>query len=174
MDTQQRRYQREYLRKRKAEDPEFRARKADYQRAYVAANRKWLNAQQRHRYATDPEYRAKLIASSIRHDRRLQLRRKYGMSLEEFDRLLAEQNQVCAICGRTSDKTLCVDHCHQTGKVRGLLCRRCNAGLGCYDDEPAFMSKAAAYLKHWRRKHRVTKGERRAMSAGESAGTTAT
>jgi hypothetical protein len=94
-----------------------------------------------------------LIASSIRHDRRLKLKRKYGMSLEEFDRILAEQGGACAICGQTSNETLCVDHCHQTGKVRGLLCRRCNGGLGCYGDNPLFMSKAVAYLKYWKRRH---------------------
>ncbi len=152
MDSQKTQYAREYFRKRYA-DPEFRARRAEYYRRYLAANRDKRNAAKREKYATDAEYRAKMIAFNIKNNRRNTLRRKYGISLAEFDRLLAEQDGACAICGRTSDETLCVDHCHQTHKIRGLLCRRCNAGLGCYDDDSEFMSKAAAYLTYWRRKH---------------------
>jgi len=151
MDSQKR-YKCAYFQKRKA-DPEFRARKAENQRRYVASNRDRINATLRDRYATDPAYRAKVIAARIKKGRRVQLRYNYGMSLEEFDQLLAEQHNACAICGLTSSETLCVDHCHDTGKVRGLLCRRCNSGLGFYDDDPAFMSKAVAYLGYWKRKH---------------------
>jgi len=152
MGFDQKRYQREYFQRWNA-DPEFRARRAEYQRTYVAANRDKLNEMKRQRYATDPAYRAKLIAATLKNDRRLQLRRKYGISLEDFDRLLAEQLGACAVCGRIPNETLCVDHSHRTGKVRGLLCRRCNAGLGCYDDQPGFMGKAAAYLEYWERRH---------------------
>lgn len=68
-------------------------------------------------------------------------RQEYGISLEEYDQMLSDQNGVCAICllpeiikstqGRT--KSLAVDHCHTTGKVRGLLCINCNTSLGHYE-----------------------------------------
>ena len=56
------------------------------------------------------------------------------------------QGNVCGIC-KTPGKPLCVDHCHATGKVRGLLCRDCNLGLGNYKDNPVFTRAATAYLE---------------------------
>jgi len=152
MDTQQRRYQREYLRKRKAEDPDFRSKRAARQRAYRAVHGDRLNALKRQRYATDLEFRTRIKASNTQHARRYKLMHRYGMSLEEFGLRLEQQQGVCAICRRTFDK-LCIDHCHHTGKLRGLLCHGCNAGLGFYEDNPAFMIRSAAYLRYWARKH---------------------
>ena len=60
------------------------------------------------------------------------------------------QKNVCGIC-KTPGKPLCVDHCHATGKVRGLLCRDCNLGLGNYKDNPVFTRAATAYLEAARR-----------------------
>jgi hypothetical protein len=60
--------------------------------------------------------------------------------------MLARQRGVCAICKR-SDQTLCVDHCHATGKVRGLLCAKCNSTLGFCDDDPKRLLAAIAYLQ---------------------------
>jgi Recombination endonuclease VII len=61
--------------------------------------------------------------------------------------MVAKQNGLCAICKRKPAKKLCVDHCHATGIVRGLLCRKCNTGLGCYEDNPTFLRSATAYLE---------------------------
>ena len=61
--------------------------------------------------------------------------------------MLAGQGGVCAICKRKFDKTPCVDHCHSTGKVRGLLCRKCNIGLGFCRDDSNLMRAATAYLE---------------------------
>lgn len=82
--------------------------------------------------------KARLLASyyKYRHSkkgqethRRYQLKSLYGITLEEYDRLLAKQNGVCAVCLRApygKYKWLYVDHDHSTGKIRGLLCLRCN------------------------------------------------
>ena len=78
--------------------------------------------------------------------RRGQLKRLYGISPADYDALLAKQDGVCATCGKPSEETLCVDHCHATGTIRGLLCRKCNTGLGCYEDDPATMITSLAYL----------------------------
>ena len=67
--------------------------------------------------------------------------------MEDYRRMLSKQNGACAICKQVSQETLAIDHCHTTGKVRGLLCRKCNTGLGNYDDEPSRLREAAAYLE---------------------------
>ena len=64
--------------------------------------------------------------------------------------MLAQQNGLCAICKRKPKKKLGVDHCHVTGVVRGLLCNKCNSGLGFYEDNPAFLRTATAYLEVFR------------------------
>lgn len=76
-----------------------------------------------------------------------ELRRRYGISVEQYDAAVEAQNGVCAICYQPCRTTqrLCVDHDHQTGTVRGLLCRRCNAGLG-YLEDAAWMAAAASFL----------------------------
>lgn len=71
--------------------------------------------------------------------------RRYGVSLSRFIDLAVNQEAKCAICG---DKTkLCVDHNHATGKVRGLLCRKCNAALGLFGDSALNLLRASAYVK---------------------------
>ncbi|QZE11266.1 HNH endonuclease [Streptomyces phage Forrest] len=79
--------------------------------------------------------------------RKYDLKRKFNMTLDEYNLMESKQNGVCAICGgRDEDVSLAVDHCHSTGIVRGLLCRKCNMGLGYFDDDIEKMTKAIAYL----------------------------
>jgi Fe-S oxidoreductase len=68
----------------------------------------------------------------------------HGLSREQYEALLQKQEHKCAICA--AKVPLDVDHDHQTGKVRGLLCRRCNMGIGFFNDAPDRIAKAAAYL----------------------------
>lgn len=74
--------------------------------------------------------------------------RKYGLELGEYDRMLAAQGDVCAICkghcGR--ERRLSVDHCHSTGRVRGLLCQNCNAAIGMLKEDVALFFRAVEYL----------------------------
>lgn len=90
----------------------------------------------------------------IRNNR---LKRDYGISSEDYARMLVAQSGKCAICGTTQSavrKTsgrvheLCVDHCHTTGKVRGLLCVNCNVAIGKLKDDPGLMLKAAEYVQN--------------------------
>jgi hypothetical protein len=78
--------------------------------------------------------------------------KRYGLTHGEFDEMLAAQNGACAICGRTDSgrkttENLHIDHCHKTGKIRGLLCDFCNNGLARFCDNPNLLRKAAAYLE---------------------------
>ena len=77
--------------------------------------------------------------------------KRYGMNSDDFYRLLNEQNGLCAIC-ETDDPgawfgRMVVDHSHVTGKVRGLLCAKCNRGIGQFNDKIDLLRKALAYLE---------------------------
>jgi len=69
---------------------------------------------------------------------------KYGIREDDVAKLLEIQGGGCALCGEI--KLLGVDHCHQTGKVRGILCRKCNGGIGLLRDDPKMLVKAYKYL----------------------------
>src|SRR5579863_5460292 len=74
------------------------------------------------------------------------LKAKYGLTPEDYDNMLAAQNGLCAICTK-KPKTFHVDHDHDTGKVRGLLCQKCNILLGQADEKPEILIAAIDYLK---------------------------
>lgn len=78
------------------------------------------------------------------------LMKDYGLTGEQYGQMFIEQCGNCAICGRNQsefDYKLAVDHCHETGKVRGLLCRPCNQALGLLQEKAEIVSKAADYLR---------------------------
>jgi hypothetical protein len=88
--------------------------------------------------------------------RKSNLKSKYGLSPEEYDNKLANQNHKCAICGldeTENKKKLAVDHDHSTGKVRDLLCINCNTGLGMFKENIDNLATAIKYLN----KHRENK-----------------
>lgn len=110
---------------------------------YYYANRKKVRATQA-AYRSTPE--------AQRAAREYQLQKKFGIGLEEYDRLLAAQGGCCAICGtnkpgRRDRDVFMVDHDHETNEVRGLLCHGCNAGLGNFHDNIAALLKAVEYLR---------------------------
>lgn len=75
------------------------------------------------------------------------LKYKYGLTLEEYQTMFDRQNGVCAICiGTEEGRMLAVDHCHETEKVRGLLCGACNRGLGLFGDNPEVLQRAKEYV----------------------------
>ena len=84
--------------------------------------------------------------------RNSKLKSTYGITAEDYEIMLAKQNGVCAICKaecsrRRSSKFFCVDHCHKTLKIRGLLCNRCNTALGLFEDDINRMEIAINYIK---------------------------
>lgn len=123
------------------------------------ARRKRQEISQRYRLA-DPERQKRMSRES--HERRkldpgyLQSRReylmltKYGLTVADFDALLASQGGACAICQGDRNgpgSRFHVDHNHTTNLVRGLLCSRCNTAIGLLQDSPHLAEKAAAYLR---------------------------
>ena len=65
--------------------------------------------------------------------RRWNLKTRYGITPEQYDEMLAAQNNLCALCGGAMDRPV-IDHCHETGKVRGILCHPCNIKLPAVED----------------------------------------
>jgi len=81
--------------------------------------------------------------------------RLYGLAHDDYLRMHAEQRGLCSICkspgsretgSQRRSKGLCVDHCHETGRVRGLICSRCNTAIGMLDNSAANMRAAAEYI----------------------------
>lgn len=101
----------------------------------------------------DPE---KYAATRRRATYKHLLRTKFGMTVEQYEAMVAAQQGVCAICQRPEfvrskhgvRQHLLVDHCHVTGQVRALLCNACNNGLGRFQDDPTLLRAAANYLEH--------------------------
>ena len=91
-----------------------------------------------------------VVLNKLRYDgdkkgyyRKCQVKRYNGMTLEEYDEILEHQNNQCAICGKTSEeegRRLSIDHNHETGEIRGLLCRMCNLVLGNANDDISILS----------------------------------
>jgi hypothetical protein len=75
------------------------------------------------------------------------LKQKYGITFSQHQEMIKAQEGKCAICGTVGIAELAIDHDHNTGRVRGLLCRRCNTGLGCFRDNPRSLKAAIEYLK---------------------------
>ena len=81
--------------------------------------------------------------------KRKQITKRYNISLEQYSAMVVEQNGLCAICKSPANgrhNTLCVDHNHDTGQVRGLLCHSCNTSLGAMKDSVVILASAIQYL----------------------------
>lgn len=113
---------------------------SDEYRKTPEAKAKRAEAHRRRRDADPESFRAKQREIAFRH--------KYGITVADYEFMLAAQDGRCAICFALPlpDEPLYVDHCHDSGDVRGLLCRKCNSGLGMFEDDRERLARAAAYL----------------------------
>lgn len=140
------------------QSPEGRKASADYRASHPQKGRS--EAQKRY----DDKNRDRLLLKRREHmrlarkeraeefhkrDREKALLKNYGITVDEYNRIFEEQGGVCATCGKPEKSKhgyLCVDHDHKTGKVRGLLCHRCNAALGQVYDNVSILRKLIEYL----------------------------
>ena len=102
---------------------------------YVEKNRQAANAARKAWKKANPEKQLQY-----------RLKQNFNLSLEQFRKMEESQNGLCGICSKKPKEILCVDHCHSTGKIRGLLCRLCNSGIGALGDNEEVLRKALAYL----------------------------
>jgi len=81
--------------------------------------------------------------------------RRRGVTQHMYDQMYEAQQGCCALCGEPEEKFawLCIDHDHENGKIRGLLCPNCNRGLGLLQDNPQLLQKAAAYVSAYKLKN---------------------
>lgn len=142
------------------EKPEGRvsAQRADPAAPWSADNFYWrepivseIKRSERAAYMRD--YSRKMRETNPAYHKSIKLRKTYGITIERYDEMLAEQNGCCAICAKPESNeirgkivSLAVDHCHKTGAVRALLCGNCNRGLGFFNDDPELLAKAQQYV----------------------------
>ena len=163
--------------KKKGEsDDEFRIRRAKYQRDYrknkppkplTEDQKKRAHTLRKERVSENPEKYRQLRSDSYKRNlkreqeygaeyrevnketlRSRELKRKYGISIEDYELMFKSQKGLCGICYLPSgDRNFDIDHCHSTGKVRGLLCRSCNVMIGHSKDDPILLLGAVDYLQ---------------------------
>lgn len=150
-----------------------REQKREYDRAYSAANaerireraRRWRLKNKKYKAEKDKEWRLNNADRKRENGKRyyektkdkfraIDLKRNYGMTVEQYDSMLKAQNGVCAICFgvNKNGKRLAVDHDHNTGKVRELLCASCNLVIGHCRESAENLERAISYL----RRHKPT------------------
>lgn len=115
--------------------------------AHKERSRKWREANRERRKVYEKEYYERNKNKARQYDWEYQLRTRYNMTKEEYETILLSQNNCCAICKGKCTRKFAVDHDHDTGKIRGLLCNKCNRGLGLFLDNPSFLEEAASYLR---------------------------
>lgn len=111
--------------------------RASYQKDYHRRNREERLEKQRERYQDNKE-------EVLERQKWYSVEKKYGLTKEDYLQLMEDVNSSCQCCGKAED--LCIDHCHNTGKVRGVLCRQCNQALGLLGDTKENVIKLLEYL----------------------------
>jgi hypothetical protein len=120
---------------------------------YLERAKKFGKSDTRKKYLLDNKERTKAYNKEVWKTKKLlkpHLKTLYNLSLEEHQELLVKQLYCCKGCGKPESelkRSLCVDHCHKTGNVRGLLCHSCNLAIGFVNDDITILSKLINYLK---------------------------
>lgn len=125
---------------------------AENTRRWYAAHKEYSSKKRSERYKKNKKRDRELVKKFLaenRHKIKEYNLKKYGLTLESHAAMLAAQNHVCAICSKACKNypTLVVDHDHSSNKVRGLLCNKCNRGLGMFEDNAESLQRAIEYLR---------------------------
>lgn len=128
-----------------------------YAPAYYAKNkehlrlktRQWYTENKHRKAATTRARHTKAVQQNPNYWREVSRHRRWGLSEVDYLKRVESQNRACFICSRIppNNVSLDIDHDHETGELRKLLCRRCNLGLGYFLDDPKLLRSAAAYLE---------------------------
>jgi hypothetical protein len=149
MTPEQREKRRAYMQTyREANKERLQERERAYNRVYYEANKERIQELQKTYREANKELR-KVYFKTYR----------YGLSPEYYNTLLDAQEFLCSICSAPDledGRPLYVDHDHETRRIRGLLCQKCNTGLGMFRDTPEYLERAARYLYH---QERISRGE---------------
>lgn len=126
-------------------DEERRQRLLDHQK-------KWRNSESGQEWIAEYDQTPERRKANKRATQNANLKANYGITIEKYEEMLDKQDFGCAICGREmgygkKSERLCVDHNHETGEIRELLCKPCNTGLGCFFDNVSTLEQAVLYLK---------------------------
>jgi len=136
---QKRLYNKEYQRKMKKE------KRKEYAKKYYQKNSERIRERVKKYYTTNVSTRPHIR-------RKAHLKLKFGILPEQYEQMLKNQNGGCAICGKKKTEngtSLPIDHCHETKVIRGILCHRCNIGLGYFGDDQSLLEKAIKYLNKY-------------------------
>lgn len=118
---------------------EFRRKDPDYHKNWEIKNKESIK-KYRKEHNSKPEVK--------RYKKEKNLKDRYNLTLNQYQKTLEEQNSKCAICNKSiNGVNIHTDHCHKTGKFRGLLCRKCNNGLGLFGDNKFLLENAIKYLE---------------------------
>jgi len=133
-------YMREWRARNKEKNAEY---QKEYNKEYRKKNVEKLNANNKKWREENKEQDALAMLKA-------RLKRKYNLSIEEYETLIESQNNSCKVCGTHAKNNLkgklYIDHCHTTGKVRGLLCMKCNSALGLLNDDKELIQNLLDYL----------------------------
>lgn len=112
----------------------------------ICTNLRWIKYKKNNPEKIKINEQNKVSSGRRAKNLRAHVLRAYNMTIEDYSKLFDLQNGLCAICNLPSIKSLAVDHCHTTGIVRGLLCAKCNMGIGGFEDKISNIFAAINYL----------------------------
>ena len=114
---------------------------------------KWYSENKEDKLLKNKEWRE----NNISKYREINLKSRFGINLDDYNNILISQNNCCAICKKHMNEfsyNLVVDHCHKSGKIRGLLCKKCNLGIGHLNDDIDILNNSILYLNKYK-KHNI-------------------
>lgn len=130
----------------------YKGREKEWRKEYLIKNREKYRESNKRSYIKNKDKQIKASRKYYKNNPKVhikyKLKKKYGITLLQYEQLLVSQNGLCAICKLPPiEKRLAVDHCHTTKKIRGLLCFRCNLALGYLKDNIENSKNMTAYLE---------------------------
>lgn len=110
-----------------------------------ARSRRYYEANKEKCFERAKKHLKGITADGVSRSREYTLRTRYGITQSQYNEIVEKQESKCAICSK--ERKLYVDHCHETNKIRGLLCHQCNTSLGLLQDNTEILQSAIDYLK---------------------------